>query len=385
MAPLWGLLLASWAAAGALAHKCVHDDYSHRVFPGTNLTSSCPHGSVHYDTQRHAGRALQSSSFLPLRITVLYMSTAGTTDLSADSTTAKAAFLTGTLVPAAIAKWQAMLNVQRVSGALLYTPRCTATYTSSGRCATSSAVLPGGTGEVAITVPATYLAAFTTYDGYGVGTTSAAGAGLADTDFAVYVTAHSTTTCVNNPSTLAYASTIQRDQYDRPTWARINFCPDYIDTAASAYGEQLSTAVHELNHALGFSSSSWPLWRQSDGVTPRTPRDATTGLPASAYSVVNSCGYSTSVAAPSTLAYYPQRGMTGSWLPTATTAAAASTVTWTAPGNSVAQFVTPKAVAAAAAYYACSTLNGPELENHDTTDVSTCGAARADPPLLRST
>ena len=251
------------------------------------------------------------------------------------------------------ARWQALLNVQRVSGSLLYTPRCTATYTSSGTCASSTAVLPGGDGEVAITVPAAYLAAFTTYNGFGVGTTSAAGAGLADTDFAVYVTAHSTTACTGSSSLLAYASTVQRDQYDRPTWARINFCPNFINTAASAYNEQLSTAVHELNHALGFSSTSWPLWRQSDGVTPRTPRDATTGLPASAYSVVNSCGYSTSVAASSTLAYYPQRGMTGSWLPTATTAAAASTVTWTAPANSVAQFVTPKAVAAAAAYFGC--------------------------------
>ena len=35
----------------------------------------------------------------------------------------------------------------------------------------------------------------------------------------------------------------------------------------------LATATHETFHALGFSSSNFPFFRNSDG-TPRTPRDS---------------------------------------------------------------------------------------------------------------
>ena len=102
-------------------------------------------------------------------------------------------------------------------------------------------------------------------------------------------------------------------------------------------------------------------------MTPRTPRDATTGLPQAAYTVLNSCGYNTSVASPATIAYLPERGMGASWPANSTLSAAASGVPWSAPGNAVAHVVTPRAAAAAQAYFACPALTGPELENHDTT------------------
>ena len=44
-----------------------------------------------------------------------------------------------------------------------------------------------------------------------------------------------------------------------------------MSDAADEFDEQLATAIHELIHALGFSSSSWPLFRNADG-SPMTPR-----------------------------------------------------------------------------------------------------------------
>jgi leishmanolysin-like peptidase len=372
------LWLAAFGAC-CLGHTCIHDLYVSRVFKNVTHRHGTK-GHCAYRTPRQAGRALASSSFQPIRITALYISSTGGTDVSVDTgSAATATFLTSVLMPAAVARWQALLNVQRVSGALLYAPTCTSTWTT-GQCASYSALMPASDStEVGITVPPAYLAAYTTAtscltNGQCTTVTTPAGAGLGSTDFAVYVSAKATSSCTGNAGLLAYAITIQRDQYDRPIWGRVNFCPSHLNSSAAQWASQLSTAVHELNHALGFSSTSWPLWRLADGVTPRTPRDATTGLPGSAYKVTGSCGTTATVAAPGTIAYYPQRGMTGSWAPTDATAASASTVTWSAPGNSVAQFVTPAAAKAAQAYFGCPTLAGPELENQDTTSCFVQGS-----------
>lgn len=51
----------------------------------------------------------------------------------------------------------------------------------------------------------------------------------------------------------------------------MNLCPQRVSSAAEDYDYQKSTAIHELLHALGFSSASWPLFRYAD-LTPRTTR-----------------------------------------------------------------------------------------------------------------
>lgn len=71
---------------------------------------------------------------------------------------------------------------------------------------------------------------------------------------------------------LAYATSCQKDQYDRPTFGMVNFCPSKISTAPDDYDDQVATALHELTHALGFSSLFIAYMRNPDG-TPRTPRD----------------------------------------------------------------------------------------------------------------
>lgn len=101
--------------------------------------------------------------------------------------------------------------------------------------------------------------------------TSPAAAGVEATDFLLFVSSVESADCDGN--TLAYAGTCQRDQYDRPTVGYANFCPSKLSTSAADWADQRATAVHELIHALGFNRDSWSLFRDEDGVTPRTPRD----------------------------------------------------------------------------------------------------------------
>jgi leishmanolysin-like peptidase len=125
-----------------------------------------------------------------------------------------------------------------------------------------------------IYIPSQYLGADTLYGPSGsVSGTLPAGAGLDSADYGLFITAQQTAVCGDaSGGVVAYALGCQRDALDRPTWGRINLCPASISTAAAAYHTQVSVVMHEMAHALGFSSDSWPLFRNADG-SPRTPRD----------------------------------------------------------------------------------------------------------------
>lgn len=69
------------------------------------------------------------------------------------------------------------------------------------------------------------------------------------------------------------ASWCQMDQHDRPIMGRLNWCPGKISTAAADHPSQVAVAKHEVAHALGFSSKSFPLFRDELGY-PRTPRES---------------------------------------------------------------------------------------------------------------
>eukprot|EP00949_MAST-11_sp_MAST-11-sp1_P004285 g4285.t1 len=85
-----------------------------------------------------------------------------------------------------------------------------------------------------------------------------------DTDFVLFVTARPT-----SGSTIAWATYMDSDQYDRPIAGHANFGPARIDTSASAAASQLATAVHEISHALGFSSNKFSKFRLPDNGAPR--------------------------------------------------------------------------------------------------------------------
>ena len=91
----------------------------------------------------------------------------------------------------------------------------------------------------------------------------------------------------------------------------------------------MSTAVHELAHALGFSSDSLPYFRDEVG-DPRTPREAD-GSIAAANVRTFSCDGSTltaNVPSTSTVQYFAERGH--------------DSCDWRDPSSCVMKMVTPK-------------------------------------------
>lgn len=159
------------------------------------------------------------------------------------------------------------------------------------------------------------------------------GAG-AHADYILYVTAEDTETCGGaSGTTLAYAARCRTDSNDRPIMGYTNFCPSKINVADAEYPNQYKTALHELAHALGFSSSSWANMRKDDG-TKRTTFRAN-----SMYQCAR--GNFKSIVAPSqsTVKAVSRRGKT------------------------VHLMVTPRVRQVAEAYYNCDSCEGAELED----------------------
>jgi leishmanolysin len=70
--------------------------------------------------------------------------------------------------------------------------------------------------------------------------------GIAMSDYHLYVTARPT-----GGSTIAWALTCQQDGNGRPIAGHANFSPSRMALDADSKPLQLSTAIHELTHALG--------------------------------------------------------------------------------------------------------------------------------------
>ena len=107
-----------------------------------------------------------------------------------------------------------------------------------------------------------------------LGDPSTDGAGVPDTDYILYISANQGQ-CPGS-SVVAFAGACQMEStLDRPIAGYINFCPNTLGEVTTDY--LYSIAKHEILHALAFSSSLFPFWRDSNG-DPRTDRDAN-GLP----------------------------------------------------------------------------------------------------------
>jgi len=70
----------------------------------------------------------------------------------------------------------------------------------------------------------------------------------------------------------AHATTCVKDQCDRPIFGLINFCREKISMKAEDTDRQVTTAVHELAHALAFSAHHFQYFRHPDG-KPKLPRE----------------------------------------------------------------------------------------------------------------
>lgn len=111
------------------------------------------------------------------------------------------------------------------------------------------------------------------------GTPAKDGTGVTGYDFILYVSA-SQSECPDDSGsmqTVAFATSCQTEMaQDRPIAGSINFCPDVL----RGQDPDLVFAVtkHEVLHALGFSRTLFPFWRDPANNYPRTPRDSF-GLP----------------------------------------------------------------------------------------------------------
>ena len=110
-----------------------------------------------------------------------------------------------------------------------------------------------------------------------VGTPAQNGPGVSNTDFVLYISANQTA-CPslppdpNQPTTVAFAGHCQLEStIDRPIAGNVNFCPEGIGRNRNGIQYISSVTKHEILHALGFSSSLFPYWHDSNG-QPRTPR-----------------------------------------------------------------------------------------------------------------
>ena len=272
-------------------------------------------------------------------------------------------FITNKLIPAAINRWQSLLSLVRVNGNLYAYRECLSFYVNLPyRCSLFAATTScGNSGSSILNIPNDYFGVDVRYyyDSKSVMQREVypAGTGIPNTDFGLFVTAIDTTLCQNSPTTLAYAKSCQRDQFDRPTFGRINFCPSHIDTNIYNFEEQLSTALHEIAHALGFSSASWYLFRYNDILrTPRTVRDnLEVYVPNKIYSSTY-CSDGLYLPNFNTIKYFQERGMTANLFDYTDHINAKAT-------DLVHKMVTPRVLQAARDFFDCPTLNGAELEN----------------------
>ena len=190
------------------------------------------------------GRRTSATSFSRMRLNIEYTSTSALT-------TEKETFFRDKLIPDAKAWIENAFSVVPISGPLLVDRFCSSSF-SSGMCASVSGIHPTcglNADGTYYTIPDSMLAAKRTCGGSPTTgcTDHPAGAGAADTDFLLYVAAVQTSSCgTGDAGTLAYASTCERDQNDRPVLGYANFCPAMMDTSGAAYKGQLATAVQAL-------------------------------------------------------------------------------------------------------------------------------------------
>lgn len=134
-----------------------------------------------------------------------------------------------------------------------------------------------------------------------------------------------------------------------PPRAFCSLVPYQLNPAPDDFEAQRLVAIHELFHALGFSASSWALFRNPDG-TPKTPRDQYGRPVATKYSCPDGVVAQVQVPASNTLEVALERGV------------------------NVTRLVTPKVASVARDIFGCNSLKGAELEFHPTTEGSCFGS-----------
>jgi len=322
-------------------HKDAHDTYVvPRLLAETPPEIGAHHGQlIRGHAYSHRRMALEwGTSPAPIRIKAFY-DPASIALLPAD----KANFLKTQVMPKAISYLESILMVRNpVVGALKLPKKCTGgKYYQVGNkivydCAAFTDTCIDGY------IPEEHFAPYAECQNvkYNDCTAKPGGAGVIDADYVLYVSAAQSAACpyctegASCDGTIAYAGACITDSgtdaastTDRPLAGGINFCPGKIDTQSNL-DVQVAVAVHEIIHSMGFSSFSFPWWRDESNA-PRTPRDIV------ARPVKDNAYYT----AETTLGSFVESGVTRS------------------------KIVTPKVRAAAASHFGCPDINGLEIED----------------------
>ena len=171
--------------------------------------------------------------------------------------------------------------------------------------------------------------------------------GVSNADLYLIVTSTDTDACGGGRR--AHAAPCQLDQYDRPTIGYINLCMgDYpvVNQDSDDWKVQYWAAVREIIHLLGFNADMFPLFREDDGVTPRTPRDDQGDVPTTNY------------VCPQQSTALSQR------VPRTARSSSRTSVPLKAVSAPVSMIVTPRVKQMARTIFGCDTLEGAELEGN---------------------
>ncbi|XP_060030179.1 ciliated left-right organizer metallopeptidase, partial [Erinaceus europaeus] len=87
------------------------------------------------------------------------------------------------------------------------------------------------------------------------------GAGVQNADFLLYVRVAHTSKCHQEASVIAYAACCQLDSDDRPLAGTIVYCARHLASSRLSHDDIVMVTLHELLHALGFSSHLFKKWR----------------------------------------------------------------------------------------------------------------------------
>lgn len=335
------------------------DAIDEELMPEPELLEVGPVDASHAVMARSLNTGASSSpGWHPMRLRV---------EMNATSTASpeRVAFVRDRVLPTVVQRIGSMLQVRDFDGPLFFNRRCTSRW-SDGRCANvDTSPVKCSSSSVSIPIDSTWIGASTYYttSSGSAQTIPAGGAGLNNADTVLFTAV----TDVGCGSAQAYALTCQRDSIDRPIGGIIVFCtsrlPETANPSAIDLENWIGTGIHEVFHVLGFSSGSWPLFRNPDlpDLPPRTPRNPVFSTSArSDYVVSMSCGTTTSVAANTTIGYFAERG-----------SQKCNPLTDIRndgdPSRCTHRLVTPRAQEAARKLFGCDDLEGPELESQDTT------------------
>ncbi|KAK4470982.1 hypothetical protein MN116_006485 [Schistosoma mekongi] len=166
------------------------------------------------------------------------------------------------------------------------------------------------------------------------------GSGIPPASYVILMDGYKSRNCIGNRMAFA-ASCLMDPDTDRPILGYVNVCPGRMSVEYPENRYSLGIFIHEIGHALGFSSSTFAYMRFPNG-TVRTPRDHW-GVP-------------------------KYRDVKGYLIPSDNTMINITREWESSAGNftkTFYSFITPAVLAAARKHLKCPNLDGVDLENQN--------------------